>query len=122
MTTPDMKPLLPCPFCGNIKPLVRSTDHGIIIECFGHNPDFVKGCPVNPTTAEWNSFEGAAAAWNTRPTPGNSEAVREALIELTSVMKSTFYDDFSCQEPENIKAVRDAYDKALKSLSAERPE
>ena len=119
MTTPEMKPLLPCPFCGNIKPLVRSTDHGIIIECFGHNPDFVKGCPVNPTTAEWNSFEGAAAAWNTRPTPGNSEAVRLADA-VEKYLGPSVYSEMM-ENKRNMRLALANY-RALKSLSAERPE
>jgi len=60
--------LLPCPFCGQ-RPFFRQRYSGhIIVQCDNTR------CPVNPETSpctergESRGMEGAAEAWNHRPT------------------------------------------------------
>ena len=122
MTTPEMKPLLPCPFCG--AEASQGDGHDAWIYC----------SRCTNQTAIYDKFETAMRVWNrradTRPTPQPSSEYVKALESVAEFANNLWWsiegeaagieNDLEAQRVNLKKALEDL--NALKSLSAERPE
>lgn len=85
--------LLPCPFCGNTSPVIRSNGIGDYYVFCDDSGDDRYGCGASSSDRSCETMSGAAARWNTRDDTNLRQAVAEkdaGITRLRHLLVDTF--------------------------------